>query len=393
MSLHAGVDAAFEEYEGLIKALKEMQSDKSSGSIATGLLKKINNYEFLETLYLLKHMVPNLSALSKTFQTGSLNFSRIIPSINKCKAKIQKVEKDDRVLNDLKVDLDGRLKPLNIELKEFQETRIQQFVQKYTTSICANIDARFPANSCKVLEAFSIFDVYLFPSSSSPIFNVYGTEEISCLGKQFFPDESMESILTQWKDFKLPSLKKQLSANKLNFKKTSTEWALEHIVNAYKEEVDFLIIVEFAKIASIVPVTNAWPERGASAVKRVKSRTRSTMKNDLLNALLHISINGPPSGSTEANNLINRVVDKFVEPRHNKIPQKYVRKTTESTTICTQTESIIDVNNVVEDKDDELDIMINSINDCDDKLTTNFEEDFSSSDDDDDDNEYESLTE
>ena len=48
-----------------------------------------------------------------------------------------------------------------------------------------------------------------------------------------------------------------------------------------------------AQITLTVPVTNAWPERGASLVKRVKSRTRDTMKNDLVNALLNISINGP----------------------------------------------------------------------------------------------------
>ena len=135
LSLHAGVDAVFEEYEGLINALKVLQSDKSSGPTATGLLKKINNYEFLGTIYMLKHILPNLSALSKTFQTGSLNFSRIIPSINKCKGKIQEVVKDGRVLKQLNDDLNGRLKGLDMTLKESEVNRIESFVQKYATSI------------------------------------------------------------------------------------------------------------------------------------------------------------------------------------------------------------------------------------------------------------------
>ena len=58
---------------------------------------------------------------------------------------------------------------------------------------------------------------------------------------------------------------------------------------------DFNKIVTLAKIASIVPITDACLERGASAVKRIKSRQHSSMKNDLLNALLHISLNGPNS--------------------------------------------------------------------------------------------------
>ena len=93
LSLHAGVDATYEEYEGLVRSLEKIRdTDKASGSLAVGLLKKIRNYEFLGTLYLLKHMLPNLSALSKGFQTGSLNFSRIIPSFKKCKAKLEEVK-------------------------------------------------------------------------------------------------------------------------------------------------------------------------------------------------------------------------------------------------------------------------------------------------------------
>ena len=97
LSLHAGVDAAFGEYKGLIYTLKEMQNDKVSGSTASGLLKKIRYYKFLGTLYLLKNILPSLTGLSKTFQTGSLNFSRISPAINRCKSKFLEVAKDDRV--------------------------------------------------------------------------------------------------------------------------------------------------------------------------------------------------------------------------------------------------------------------------------------------------------
>ena len=47
-------------------------------------------------------------------------------------------------------------------------------------------------------------------------------------------------------------------------------------------------IAFLAQVSLTVPVTNAWPEREASAVKRVQSCTRSSMKNYLLNALLNI---------------------------------------------------------------------------------------------------------
>ena len=58
------------------------------------------------------------------------------------------------------------------------------------------------------------------------------------------------------------ALKKQFIENKLKLKKTSTEWTLEHVLDAHKENTDNPFIIELTKIASVIPVTNAWPERG-----------------------------------------------------------------------------------------------------------------------------------
>ena len=308
LSLHAGVDAVFEEYAGIVKTLKELQNDKKSGGLATGLLKKIQAPEFIGTLYLLKHMLPSLSALSKAFQKGSLNFSRITPAINRCKAKIREIESKEVIWKELEKDLAGRLKPLNISMTESQE-RVKSLAGKYVKSMCENIDARFPANSCEVLNAFSIFDLELLPAQNSPTFIVYGNDGVRTLKKQFFPDEVEEPIQEQWADFKfemlemkkkLSTLRAQLELNGIKLKQTSTEWTLEYVLNSFKDDITFPFMVKFTKLAAIVPITNAWPERGTSAVKRIKSRQRSTMKNDLLNGLLHISLNGPPFGSPEA---------------------------------------------------------------------------------------------
>ena len=128
----------------------------------------------------------------------------------------------------------------------------------------------------------------------------------------------IDFIKEQWHDFKFEmpemktkyaTLKKQFLENKLKFRKTLTEWTLDHILNAHQENSDCPFIIELARIASIIPVTYAWPERGASAVKLIKSRTGSSMKNDLSKALIHISLNGPPVHSKEADILLNKVTD------------------------------------------------------------------------------------
>lgn len=53
-------------------------------------------------------------------------------------------------------------------------------------------------------------------------------------------------------------------------------------------------LVDFAEISMSAPVINAWPEHGASALKRLKTRFRSRLNSDLLNALIQINLNGPP---------------------------------------------------------------------------------------------------
>ena len=85
-------------------------------------------------------------------------------------------------------------------------------------------------------------------------------------------------------------------------------------------EDNYIYICELAKIALITPGINTWPERGAIAVKRVKRRMRSTMKNDLLNSLLHISINDPSENSKETDQLLERVCNAYANEKHKKIP-------------------------------------------------------------------------
>ena len=131
-------------------------------------------------------------------------------------------------------------------------------------------------------------------------------------------------------------LKENLTNNNLKLKEIASEWALQCIVKGFREG-NFFYICELAKIALITPATNAWPERGANAVKRVTSRMRNTMKNDLLNSLLHISINGPPTNSKEADQLLERVCNACANEKHKKISQIYSLGKTEASS-STQTE-------------------------------------------------------
>ena len=162
---------------------------------------------------------------------------------------------------------------------------------------------RFPPESLAILEAFSIFDVSHIPNETTQEFKIYGEAEINETGNHFYQEnlEEKKILLEQWKLMKIELLhlwkswlqfKKSVDDNKMKLKSTPTEWALHRIVRTVSSNEDLTMIYEIAKVALVTPVTNAWPERGASAVKRVKTRFRSQMKDDLLNSLLMITING-----------------------------------------------------------------------------------------------------
>ena len=88
------------------------------------------------------------------------------------------------------------------------------------------------------------------------------------LEKEF---ESFKFELIELKK-KWNSFKDNIKSNKLKLKFTATEWGLRTIAHDFGETSEYPLIAEIAQVALITPVSNAWPEHGASAVKRIKSR-------------------------------------------------------------------------------------------------------------------------
>ena len=77
-------------------------------------------------------------------------------------------------------------------------------------------------------------------------------------------------------------------------------------------------MIVIAEIALTLPVSNAWQERGASVLKLVKSRLRSRLKNDMLQCLLHVKINGPDVLSPDAKTIIKMAADEFLSMKKRK---------------------------------------------------------------------------
>ena len=151
----------------------------------------------------MKFRLPHLSYLSRTFQSGNLNFSRISPNIHVTKTKLQETHAENKVLVELDKDLgeDGRLSLCNITLPESTRSLIENRVKSYVEIISSNIDDRFPPESLAILEAFSIFDVSQIPNETTQEFKIYGEAEINEIGNHFYQEnlEEKKILLEKWK--------------------------------------------------------------------------------------------------------------------------------------------------------------------------------------------------
>ena len=113
-------------------------------------------------------------------------------------------------------------------------------------------------------------------------------------------EESQHQANAEWEKLKYDLLlwKGQIPEELENV--TPTEWCLRRLLSMRTDFGHFYPkLVWIAQIILSLPVSNAWPERGASAVKRIKSRLRSSMSNQMLEAILQISINGPAVSETD----------------------------------------------------------------------------------------------
>ena len=122
-------------------------------------------------------------------------------------------------------------------------------------------------------------------------------------------------------------------------------------------------LLELAEVFLSLPVSNAWPERGASAIKRLKTRLRSSLKNDKLDALLQVSINGPEVNDCQP--LIAAAVKEWLAKPRRKIAkvltandvQQPVQRQDASVQVDTQTEDIERVWRVAEALDQEVNFL------------------------------------
>ena len=78
--------------------------------------------------------------------------------------------------------------------------------------------------------------------------------------------------------------------------------------------------MDAAQTCLTLPMSNEVVEWGASAVKRVKTRLRSRLKNDMMASLLHISLNGPNHDTEECREMLTEATKVWRKTHFRNLP-------------------------------------------------------------------------
>lgn len=102
LSTSNAVDGVYEDFVPIIQAIN-LIDDKDA--LASYLLSKMKSFKFVGAIYILKAVLPELAALSKTFQRGTVNFGHIVPAINHTTDKLTKIAQEETPITQLQVDV------------------------------------------------------------------------------------------------------------------------------------------------------------------------------------------------------------------------------------------------------------------------------------------------
>lgn len=329
LSFDKSVAALYQEYEAVLHTLKALHEDGCA--TAHGLFNRLKEGKFLGVLFILKDVLPVLSHLSKAFQGGSVAFSQVVPMINATKASLEELLETNSPVQKFLAVLESYTNICeDIKVSAAQQQQLYCLQEKYITSLVANVEARF-ASSSPVLAALKIFDPLAVPETTELGFSVYGNMDIATLAEHFYQADNDTSqknrkskLLAEWNQMKFkinenikPNLPIEIKTGESNT--NSTQWNLSHLMKSKSEYQSFFGELLFiAEAAITLPVSNSWPEGGASALKIVKNRCRSRLRNYMLEAMLHVKINGPSLGSPKMESLVKQAVETWLSQKNRK---------------------------------------------------------------------------
>lgn len=121
------IQGVFEDFTPLTQTLRVFKEEGDAP--ATGLLQQVAHIKFLGAVYILHHVLPALSHLSRAFQGGNVSFAAIKFTID----DIQDVADQQKPLKQLQKDLGDRLAECEMTLSDNAERKLVNLTNRYVS--------------------------------------------------------------------------------------------------------------------------------------------------------------------------------------------------------------------------------------------------------------------
>lgn len=200
------------------------------------------------------------------FQQGTINFAHIKPSITVCKKKLLTFVETKSPVKKLQNDLaeGGTLAGTEIKIANQDIEYLENLLKNYVNVQVKNITKRLK-DATPVLTAVQVFDKTAMPPKESDEFMEYGQKKIDVLACHYYPidDVSQAQLQAEWKLTKYDLLTWKLPQTVRDGKLSCAEWVIPQLLKqkfSYLEH--FPLTISFVEALLIIPVSNAWPERG-----------------------------------------------------------------------------------------------------------------------------------
>ncbi|KAL5022022.1 hypothetical protein ScPMuIL_001177 [Solemya velum] len=285
----------------------EREAQEKGDSLALGLAKNVQTLQFVATLYTMCDILPQLSILSKCFQESSLELTDIQDHIKMTldilDARLSSPGKHYRQIVETVATLENNHFRISRQGIYDFDTFKQKVHDKFLLHLCQNIRDRFP--DMGVITAFSCLD----PS---------GMRNISIHDLDGIDDDKMETLCEHYDGEIDPTATMQeFSSFKLylhKYKEKKFDTILSSSLGTSLKSL-YPNLARLAEICLVIPASIADCERGFSAMKRVKTDLRNRLSQKILNALMMVSVQGPPP--KEFN--FQRAVEKWGSMRRRKL--------------------------------------------------------------------------
>ena len=177
-----------------------------------------------------------------------------------------------------------------------RKKRLLHLLENYIKALKENIHSRFDGD-LPIVSAFSIFNPLTLPTPGNGSFKEHKSKQVKTLADHFYQGHQKEKakkeqLLGEWEKikFEMDSLNKEISQgmNETHLE-TAMDWYLKRLISlktAYSTV--FPALANIAEVCLSMPVSNAWLDRGCSALKRIKTRLRNRLGVDVLQTRLRL---------------------------------------------------------------------------------------------------------